>query len=115
MAKEKLIEMRKFRKYTQQYVAEKLGMEVSGYTKRENGQVKISQEHWEKLAEIFDVPQSAIYEDDVSQTFIFKDNASSNYWFANNISHEAFIETLLKYVRKIEEENTELRQQIMKK
>jgi transcriptional regulator with XRE-family HTH domain len=115
-AKEKLIEMRKLRGLKQKDVADRLKMEVSGYSKRENGQRKISISHWVELAKILNVPVDDIYEEDETQSWIFKDNATGNYG-ASNIYitvPEAFMETQMKYIRKLEEEVAELKQLIMK-
>ena len=114
--KEKLIEMRKARKFTQKDMADKLNLEVSGYTKRENGQTKIRMDQWIELAKILNIPLENIFEEDERQSLTFKDNATGNYC-ANNIYisvPEALLETQQKYIQKLEEENAELKQLLMK-
>jgi transcriptional regulator with XRE-family HTH domain len=112
--KEKLIEMRNLRGFTQKDIAEKLNMEVSGYSRRETGDTKIRINEWMKLAKILNVPLEDIYEEDEKQSLNFNDNATGNYG-ANNINHlyitvpEAFMETQMKYIQKLEEEIAELK------
>jgi len=119
-AKEKLIEVRKARGFTQKEMADKLCMDVSGYTKRENGQTKIRFGQWVELAKTLNVPIDDIYEDDEKQSLTFNDNAIGKYC-ANNINTiyitvpEAVMESQQKYIHKLEEENNELKQLLMKK
>ncbi|MCL2040740.1 MAG: helix-turn-helix domain-containing protein [Bacteroidales bacterium] len=116
-AKEKLIEVRKARGFTQKEMADKLCMDVSGYTKRENGQTKIRFGQWVELAKTLNVPIDDIYEEDEKQSWTFKDNAVGNYC-ASNIYitvPESVMESQQKYIHKLEEENNELKQLLMKK
>ena len=109
--KEKLIEKRKLRGFTQKDMADKLNLEVSSYSRRESGYTKIRIDQWETLAKILSVPLADIYEDDEHQSFTFNDSTIGDYC-ASNISitiPETLLETLQKYIRKLEEENTELR------
>lgn len=58
----KLLEARKRKKYTQKYMSKILCMDISNYSRRENGQIKISTKEWKKIAEILEVPVEQIYE-----------------------------------------------------
>ncbi|MCL1943410.1 MAG: helix-turn-helix transcriptional regulator [Candidatus Azobacteroides sp.] len=49
MYKSKLIETRKCLGFSQEKIAEALHMDVSCYSRREKGQIKISSEQWQKL------------------------------------------------------------------
>lgn len=42
MVKFKLLEARKRKNFTQEYIADTLCMDVSNYSRRENGQIKIN-------------------------------------------------------------------------
>ncbi|MCL2042193.1 MAG: helix-turn-helix domain-containing protein [Bacteroidales bacterium] len=113
---EKLIEMRKARGFTQKDMADRLKLDVSGYSKRESGQTKIRIGQWVELAKMLNVPVDDIYEEDETQSWTFKDNATGNYG-ANTIYitvPEALMETQLKYMRKLEEEISELKQLLVK-
>jgi DNA-binding XRE family transcriptional regulator len=117
--KEKLIEMRKVRGFMQKDMADRLHLDVSGYTKRENGETKIRIEQWVELAKMLGVPLESIYEEDETQSITFNDNATGKCC-ANNINTvhitvpEALLETQQKYIQKLEEENANLKQLLMK-
>jgi transcriptional regulator with XRE-family HTH domain len=75
MIKQKLIDARKNKSFSQQKMADALSMTVANYNRRENGSTKISTENWQKLADILETPLEKIYEAEESQVFIFNDNA----------------------------------------
>jgi transcriptional regulator with XRE-family HTH domain len=121
MEKTKLIEARKSKRLSQQQIADFLCMDVSNYNRRENGEVYIKIEHWEKLAKFLDVPLSEIYEADEKQFNSCSDNASGNFigtnFGPNNIYTtsevliemlQKHIETQQKYIAKLEKEIEEL-------
>jgi len=110
MEKNKLLEARKSKRFSQNYIAEKLCMDVSSYSRRENGQIKIHITEWEKLAKILEVPLQEIFEPDESQSFICKDNASGNYQETNHIYAvpELLLESQQKYIKTLEEKITGL-------
>ena len=117
--KEKLIEMRKARGFTQKDMADRLHLEVSSYGRRESGETKIRIEQWIELAKMLGVPLENIYEEDENQHLTFKDNATGKCC-ANNINNiyitvpESLLETQQKYIQKLENENAELKQLLMK-
>jgi transcriptional regulator with XRE-family HTH domain len=113
MKKEKLIEKRKQKGLSQSEIADQLFMDTSSYSRRENGQVKITSSQWTKLAEILDVSVEKIYESKESQAFIGKNNATVQYQDTNNIysTPEYLLEIQRKYIEKLENENRELRQE----
>jgi len=118
--KEKLIEMRKARGFTQKDMADRLHLEVSSYHRRESGETKIRIEQWVELAKMLGVPLENIYEEDENQSLTFKDNATGKCC-ANNINNihisvpESLLETQQKYIQRLEEENKDLKQLLMKK
>ena len=113
----KLIETRKAKGYTQNQIADILCMDVSNYNRRESGLAKISISEWEKLAKTLNVPFNEIFEPDENQVFFCKDNASINNHGTNNIYAvpESLLETQQKYIKKLEEENIELKKLLEKK
>ena len=54
--KHRLIETRKRIGYSQEYLSSVLGMDISSYSRRENGQIKISNNEWIKMSETLNVP-----------------------------------------------------------
>ena len=85
MEKVRLINRRKESNISQAIIAEKLCLDVSCYNRREKGQIKISPNEWEKLADILDVPMEEIYEPEDNQVFICKDSSTVHYQGTNNI------------------------------
>ena len=64
MKKQKLINTRLSKNLSQRFIADKLFMDVSNYSRRESGIKKISNKEWEKIAQILEVPIQDIYESD---------------------------------------------------
>jgi len=122
MKKTKLFEVRNSQKIPQHQIAELMNMDTSCYSRRENGEVYMKIEEWEKLAKILNVPLSEIYEADERQSNTCSDNASGNFigtnFGPNNIYttsevlieiQQKHLETQQKYITKLEEENRELK------
>lgn len=72
MEKIESLETRKQKGFSQQQVAEHLCIDVSNYSRREKGQVKISSNEWEKIASLLNVPVEEIYESEESNFFVFR-------------------------------------------
>ena len=113
MEKEKLIRRRKESNISQVAIADKLCMDVSCYNRREKGQIRISMQEWNKLADILNVPVDEIYEPDDNQVFICKDNSMVQYTNqgTNNIFSvpEHLLEMQRKYIETLEKEIFELK------
>ena len=115
--KHRLIEARKRSGYTQDYISGILGMDVSSYSRRENGQIRISNKEWQKLAKLMEVPLEDIYESEDGMIFIFNDNSSgsgngigntiTNYTIPQSMweSQKKYIEQLEEQIRSLKEEN----------
>ena len=110
MKKNKLIEMRNFKGFSQQQIAEQLRMGVTTYHRRENGQMPIDLPLWEKLAKILDVQLGEILEFDENQVFICNDNASIHNHGTNNIY--TVPEIYPKYITSLEEKIAALEEEI---
>lgn len=112
MIKQKLIDKRKDRNFTQEDLAFRLGMETSNYNRRENGIIKISKKEWDKIAKELDAKLEEIYEPEDGVYIFSNENSSGNFGSAtnnifNNMS-ELAIDTMKKYIDKLEVENKEL-------
>jgi len=111
--KHRLIETRKRIGYSQEYLSSVLGMDISSYSRRENGQIKISNKEWQKISEILEVPLDDIYESEDSVILIFNDNSSGN---GNVVTNYTIPQTMLdsqkKYIEKLEEEVRSLKEKI---
>ena len=105
MVKNKLVETRKRRGYSQEYMADLLSMDVSNYNRRESGQIKISAEQWQLLAKELKVPLEDIYEADENLIFIFNDNSTGNGNIVTNYSMPEDILSLYhKHISALEQE-----------
>lgn len=116
MVKQKLYDKRIEKKLTQEDLSLQLGMETSGYSRRENGITKISKKEWDKIAKILNVDFEEIYEPE-NGVYVFNNgNAKGSYGqVQNNVFNnfsEFALETMKKYIEKLEEENQQLKEQL---
>lgn len=121
MIKTKLISARK-KLYTQEKMANLLHMSQSQYHRREKGDVKISDEEWERIAKVLNTTVEDIKDDDYSQQVINNyDNQSGNYVGSNNYfynipdfvldNQQDYINLLKERIQKLEEEVNLLKKQ----
>ncbi len=121
MIKTKLITARK-KRYTQEKMANLLHMSQSQYHRREKGDVKISDEEWERIAKVLNTTVEDIKDDDYSQQVINNyDNQSGNYVGSNNYfynipdfvldNQQDYINLLKERIQKLEEEVNLLKKQ----
>jgi transcriptional regulator with XRE-family HTH domain len=115
MEKLKLIEARKNKGYSQEYVAEKLCLDQSNYNRREKGHVKISIDEWKKLAELLGVQIEDIFEPEENQVLIYNEHSSNNFQGNNNSTiyasvPEFMLDALQKLIKNLEEENKALKE-----
>lgn len=120
MQKEKLRTARKRKGYTQQEIADVIATDVSNYSRKESGNVRIIHAEWEKIARFLDVPVEEIYEEDettiVIENPVFNDspgaNLGSNTGNVTNISNDLSIEiikTMQEYIGLLKEEISKLK------
>ena len=115
--KHRLIEARKKTGYSQEYMSSVLGMDISSYCRRENGQIKISNKEWQKMADTLEVPLEDIYEAEESMILIFNDNSSGGSNGNGNIVTnytlpQSVLDSQKKYIEKLEEEVRDLKERI---
>ena len=124
MTMEKLRTLRKQKGYTQQQIADIIATDVSNYSRKENGDVRIYDEEWEKLAKALDVSVDDIKEERNAQnnqntalndSASFNDNASINYNQFCNIpnylleNQQEYINLLKEQIEILKAENTKLK------
>lgn len=124
MTMEKLKNLRKQRGYTQQQIADILATDVSNYSRKENGEVKIFDDEWEKLAKALDTTIEDIREEriaNVVQNLTFNDsssntsNQSGNYNQYCSIpdymleSQQEYIKLLREQIEMLKAENAKLK------
>ena len=109
----KIKKYRELRDFSQEYVADSLGISQTAYSKIESDQTKLSARRLSKLAEIFQISESDFFESDRSVNF--NDN-SVNYGngYVNNLIEgqkevfESTIKTLENQIERLNAENKEL-------
>ncbi|MCS3530493.1 helix-turn-helix transcriptional regulator [Chryseobacterium sp. JUb7] len=127
MQKEKLRIARKKKGYTQQQIADVIATDVSNYSRKESGDVKIIKDEWEKIAHFLNIPLEEIYEEEDAKIVVnndhpvYNDNASSSSGVItqfNNIS-TSVIQNLQDYISLLKQEidrlNEELKNSKVKK
>ncbi|WP_027379202.1 helix-turn-helix domain-containing protein [Chryseobacterium daeguense] len=115
MIKQKLIKVRKS-KYTQQDMAKILHMTQSQYQRREKGEIKISEEEWERMAKALGTTVDEIKEDDSKKQIINNfDNNDGNYFGSNNYFYNVpdfILENQQEYINMLKKEIESLKEEI---
>jgi len=101
MRKENLIRIRKEKGFTQQQIAEIIPTDVSNYSRKESGTVKITQNELEKIATFLDVPIELLNDDNPEEESIM-------------LFNKEYLVIIKRYIAKLEAENVELREKIEK-
>lgn len=78
MTMEKLRTIRKQRGFTQQQIADIIATDVSNYSRKESGDVKIFDDEWEKIAKALDVSVEDIKEEKTPNVVQNNDNLTFN-------------------------------------
>ena len=122
MQKEKLRLIRKQKGYTQQQVADYIATDVSNYSRKESGDVRIVQDEWDKLARFFEVPVEDIYEEETAAVVVnndhpvFNDKSTSAWLITTQNNYDnipgAIIENLQNYIALLKEENERLKEEL---
>ncbi|MCC3214582.1 helix-turn-helix domain-containing protein [Chryseobacterium sp. X308] len=123
MTMEKLRTLRKQKGYTQQQIADLLATDVSNYSRKENGDVRIFDDEWEKLAKALDVSVEDIKEEkepnvvQKNENITFNDTSSfhqsgiyncnvPNYLLENQ---QEYINLLKEQIKALKKENEKLK------
>lgn len=114
MLKEKLIDKRKEKGFSQERMADLLGLDTSNYSRRENGDTKIKITEWEKISEILNVPISEIFESEESDIYrISAKNSTAIGRIGDNNSiigvDKTTLDNLNEYIKALKEENIALK------
>lgn len=78
MTMEKLRTIRKQKGFTQQQIADIIATDVSNYSRKESGDVKIFDDEWEKIAKALDVSVEDIKEEKTPNVVQNNDNLTFN-------------------------------------
>jgi len=103
-------------KYTQENMAKLLHMTQCQYQRREKGEIKISDEEWERIAKALDTPVEDIKEDDDSNIQVNNyDNNSGSYFGSNNYFYnipDFILENQQDYINLLKQEIQDLKEEI---
>jgi len=92
MIKEKLIKIRKGKKFSQQDIAKHLNISQTQYLRKEKGEIEIKDDEWERIAKLLDVEIDEIKQSDsdnlLNQNFEKITNLTNNYNENNNIYYK---------------------------
>jgi transcriptional regulator with XRE-family HTH domain len=113
MEHEKLKNLRTAKGFTQKQMAIKIAMEQTTYSRKERGKSPITDEEWNRFAKTLNVPVEEIKDSEILQSknvnCTFNDNSVGIQYVT--IPQEV-LETVLKYNKKLEEENTLLKEKL---
>lgn len=112
MIKQRLIQKRKDRGFSQEEMAAKISMQQSQYSRRENGSVRITKKEWDKMAKALNTDLSEIYEPHDGVYVVNNENANGEYSGSQNHFHnipDYVLESMNKYIKKLEKEIMELK------
>ncbi|PQA95953.1 transcriptional regulator [Chryseobacterium shigense] len=119
MQKEKLRVVRKQKGYTQQQIADIIATDVSNYSRKESGDVRIVKDEWDKIARFLDVSVEEIYEEEESKVVINNDHPIFNGAASGGNINQQFnnipgsiIENLQGYIALLKEENARLKEEL---
>lgn len=79
MEKQKLIEKRKERGFSEQELAERVSMTQSTYSRKEKGTAPIFSEEWERIAKALNVDKNEIEEENTNSVIFSNSNFKTKY------------------------------------
>jgi transcriptional regulator with XRE-family HTH domain len=113
MEKQKLKQVRLHKGFTQQQVADALSTDISNYSRKENGHVRITKQEQKKLASILGVS-----EDEISQES--EPMLNNTFFDSSSITNQnigvpaAVLEHLYDYISLLKKENSRLKEELEK-
>lgn len=84
LIREKIKLLRQSRKWSQEYLAEKLGMSANGYGEIERGHSRMTFEKLEELSQLFEVPLNELCDDESTNIFIAHNHRIQAHSLQNN-------------------------------
>lgn len=100
--------LRESRRYSQEYMAEKLKITQAAYSKLESDQTNLSIDRLKEIALLLDIPDSELLNSD-NNTFHFNENQTANAYAINQTIYNQNLELLEKTITILEKENEHLR------
>lgn len=82
----KIKKLRELRNFTQEYIANEIGLDQSAYSRLEKGETKITIDRLTKIASVLDIDPEDIFSFDESQIFNITTQNGHNGYIINIIS-----------------------------
>ncbi|MCD0472675.1 helix-turn-helix transcriptional regulator [Flavobacterium sp. JAS] len=108
--KSKLLNARLNKGFSQEQLADLIGMTQSNYCRREKGLKKISDAEWIKIAKELNVKKEDIYEVDI----LTKNDSNSKDIVSWKLYHFNIPDFVIEHMEFLKKENKELREQLRK-
>ncbi|WP_407482978.1 helix-turn-helix transcriptional regulator [Elizabethkingia meningoseptica] len=105
MMKNKLIQIRKDKQFSQQDIAEYLKISQTQYQRKEKGFVEVKEEEWQRLARLFEVGIEVIWEE--NNLFESQDNIYDYYNIPGFL-----LDNQQEYIEMLKEEISQLKQKL---
>lgn len=118
MVKEKLIKKRNEKDFTQKDLAEYLNISQTQYSRKEKGEVEISEEEWERISKLLETEVEEIKEtsDNKNITNYFDNVTSSNFGSVNGNYYcnvpEFLLENQKELIEMLKKENRQKNEEI---
>ncbi|MFN3917145.1 MAG: helix-turn-helix domain-containing protein [Flavobacteriales bacterium] len=109
---EKIKKLRELKNFTQSYMAEQLGLSISGYGKIERDETEITLTRLQQIADILGTDFNTILSFDEKHVFNFSNNQTANGIVQNH--HLGDKDAWQKLTEKLEQENVYLKQLVDK-
>jgi transcriptional regulator with XRE-family HTH domain len=104
MKQERLIILRKSKGFSQMIMAQKSAMEQTTYSRKEIGKSPITDEEWQKFANVLNTTVDKIKSvNDRNKNYSFSENAIGSVQYIS--IPQDVLDTVLRYNKKLEEEN----------
>lgn len=88
-------QIREFKNYTQDYMADKLGLSQNSYSRIETGQTKLDVDRLREISKLLDVPVEGVLNDEAN-VFNFTNNSglSAGFYFSQDETKELAQKTI---------------------
>ena len=107
---QKIKHLREFNNFTQEYVAEQLGITAAGYSRIERDEVSINIEKLTKLSAILKVDASYLLDEKEKATIQFKSDNNSGVFCQNYFAEK---DLYAKLIDQLTQENIHLKEEIV--
>lgn len=109
MIKQKLLDARLRKGFSQEELADRIGMSQTNYSRRENGLTRISDKEWDRLAKELEVEKDDIFEED-NPYIVYKNNKGNS--FNSGTIYFNIPDFVLEHIELLKEQNQFLKKEL---